>query len=149
MRPGCRQALIPLLGCGCLLLLLGVLGATCAVRTTISRYDAFARLDLSESTVVAGSADLDGDGVDDFVVGSPIRGAVWAVSGWDGEVIWSRKGGGGFGKSVALGSDRNGDGTAEVLVGDVGRRRVLALDGRDGEMVSRTTAPADLEGAFG
>lgn len=83
-------------------------------------------------TSVAGGSDLDGDGHDDIVVGTPLAdttsgsttvmnsGNVTAYSGADGSVLWSIDGGNpfdAFGQSVVVIGDINADGTADVAVG--------------------------------
>ncbi|RMH02695.1 MAG: hypothetical protein D6702_07995 [Planctomycetota bacterium] len=76
---------------------------------------------------VAGGMDLDGDGVNDYVVGSrffvvnglPV-GAVFAYSGASGAQLWRIDGPSAwshFGAAVDLAGDVDGDGTPDVLVG--------------------------------
>lgn len=71
-----------------------------------------------------GGQDVNGDGLDDLVIGSPEYGAglglVEVRSGADGSLLWSHTGGmplGRLGWSVALVGDADGDGRADVLVG--------------------------------
>ena len=76
---------------------------------------------------VAGLGDVDGDGVEDYAVGSPLdavagnyRGQVVVYSGKTGGVIYSHDGesdGDRFGWSVAGLGDINGDGRADYIVG--------------------------------
>lgn len=74
---------------------------------------------------VASLGDLDGDGVDDLVVGAPgydqfllgDRGAVYVFSGGTGAQLWKFVGGSGgnrFGSAVAGAGDVDGDGTPDV-----------------------------------
>ncbi|MEM7204006.1 MAG: integrin alpha [Planctomycetota bacterium] len=73
---------------------------------------------------VAGTGDVDGDGVGDVAVGAPLdtprfAGTAFVYSGVDGQKIFERSGDAdfdGFGRAVG-GGDVDGDGLAEVLVG--------------------------------
>jgi len=106
-------------------------------------------------TDVAGGRDLNGDGLDDFVVGIPEdntapvvikAGAVRAIAGDTGTTLWTAFGIqalSDFGWSVDLGGDLNGDGVPDVIVGtpkfdesftpDSGI--VQALSGSDGQLL--------------
>lgn len=76
---------------------------------------------------VANAGDVDGDGVDDQIVGAPFSnlngtngGAVFVYSGATGDLLWSRAGehaGDAFGWSVDGIGDITGDGKSEVIVG--------------------------------
>ena len=79
-------------------------------------------------TAVAGTGDADGDGVGDFLVGTPFAdpgglidaGAAFVHSGADGLEIGRLEGavaGMQFGFSVSGADDRNGDGNVELMVG--------------------------------
>jgi hypothetical protein len=80
--------------------------------------------DARLGSVLASGADLDGDGIHDFLIGIPDHsgplggeGAVFACSGVDGARIWERSGrfaDDRFGGAVAL-ADSDGDGVAELL----------------------------------
>ena len=103
---------------------------------------------LGES--VAALPDVDGDGVPDFVAGSPyaetrksmqMAGAVTAYSGKTGKVLWTAKGdaaSGCLGAAVAALPDVDGDGAADVVAGEPGfgpddKGRVLVLSGKTGK----------------
>ena len=97
--------------------------------------------------------DLNGDGVGDFVVGAYAddpggvdSGAVFAYSGVDGRLLWTRAGdaaGDNLGFSLAWVSDTDGDGRGEILAGAWGadgrsainRGEALLLDGDDGALL--------------
>jgi outer membrane protein assembly factor BamB len=95
------------------------------------------------------TADLDGDGTQDVVVGAGVedrRGAALALDGRTGRPLWRQE----FPDEVLTTSpvpDITGDGIAEILV--AGRKRlhdVLALSGKDGRPVwSLTRANPDVE----
>lgn len=77
---------------------------------------------------VDGGADVDGDGVPDFIVGSPLAspngvmnaGSAFVYSGSDGSLLYQINGtdsGQVFGVSVAMVGDVNGDNRADFLIG--------------------------------
>jgi FG-GAP repeat protein len=82
---------------------------------------------------VAGGGNMNGDGHNDFLIGSPKRtdssgntvGRVSAFSGKDGTKLWSVDGplvswggNGGFGTSITHAGDLDGDGLGDCVVGD-------------------------------
>ncbi|MES2642095.1 MAG: FG-GAP-like repeat-containing protein [Myxococcota bacterium] len=112
---------------------------------------------------VAGGEDLDGDGLDDFVVGAPksaeggdSSGAVYVASGpltgthslptatttlvGEDDADWA-------GSGLAVASDINGDGVADVLVAASGRGVVYVLYGPLGGRIDLSAADAMLTGA--
>lgn len=118
---------------------------------------------------VAGTGDIDGDGVADFVVGAPTAGdggMAFVYSGRDGALIQSftgtdSSGDSDFGLSVAGTGDVNGDGVPDILVGIVdiesaGEARLFSgadgallftIEGRPGDGIGRAVAgPGDLDG---
>ncbi len=102
--------------------------------------------DLPVSTVVASAGDLDGDGVEDIIAGSPnveSRGAAVVWSGATGAVIHELTGdeviNEGFASDVSGVGDLDGDGVDDLIVGARGTSTVLggagrvwALSGADG-----------------
>lgn len=80
-----------------------------------------------------GSADLDGDGIRELVVGS-WDGTLSAMK-LDGEVLWSVRGDGRL-RATPILADLDGDGHPEVL-GDWETGEVKVLDGRTGEEMWR------------
>jgi hypothetical protein len=102
-------------------------------------------LALSLGASVAGTVDLDNDGLVDYIVGAPgtsigndlLVGRMYVVSSQTGTIIYSRDGRGAqdmFGFSVAKGLDYNLDGFDDVLVGaphaTTGRGTSLGDEGR-------------------
>ena len=108
---------------------------------------------LKPYTGVSGSSfaapgDLDGDSVDDFIVGSPWQDRIDAISGKDGQVLWSYGNTARLGFSLAAMDDIDGDGVRDVLVGAPEQRNVtpgvgvvLALSGATGAFLYRVVAP--------
>ncbi|HET6201944.1 MAG TPA: FG-GAP-like repeat-containing protein [Planctomycetota bacterium] len=71
-------------------------------------------------TSVAGSGDLNSDGIPDFIVGAPGQPGVYAFSGSTGSLLLTLTGlvaPEGFGSAVAGGGDVNGDGSPDLVVG--------------------------------
>jgi hypothetical protein len=113
-------------------------------------------------TALAEAADLNSDGVVDYVIGSPqpfgsAAGRLEARSGANGALLWSRDGSLGdvYGNSVAVLGDVDGDGLDDVAVGapqdwltGIGPCYVELLSGTDGSVLARIEAqPGAL--AFG
>jgi len=86
--------------------------------------------DISDGTLgdefgrsLAGIADINGDGMDDFLIGAPglgvgLRGSVFVCSGASGTIIRRIDGEhGGFGTAIGRTGDLDGDGTEEIVVG--------------------------------
>ncbi|HET6203469.1 MAG TPA: DUF1028 domain-containing protein [Planctomycetota bacterium] len=104
-------------------------GATGSAILAVSGTDAAERFGAS----VAGAGDLNGDGIPDFLVGSPGGGggSARAFSGADGSPLhlWTGEDAGdGLGSSVASTEDADGDGVPEVLLGAPGADPVGVLD---------------------
>lgn len=92
------------------------------------------------------SADLNGDNMDDVVVGTTGGDrSVWALSGADGEMLWKFEtnmyGDGGWVYQVHSKQDFNDDGIPDVLAAcgddgqDSGPKRIFCLDGTNGDML--------------
>lgn len=109
--------------------------------------------------------DIDGDGVDDLIVGSPADGwwgEVFAISSTDwASLLWYQNGGmtltaEGFGGVVATGGDINGDGFADVIVGAppriqnyyYGAGAAYVLDGKTGRFLYELPG-STIDGAIG
>lgn len=124
-------------------------GATNAVLHDVTATVGFA-------SSVTGGGDLDGDGLSDFVAaaqggGDPATqpGKVWAFSGADGSVLWTREGaapGARLGAGLGVVGDVNGDGRADVSACATGIAEGYLLDGADGSTI-HTFLPAVPEEA--
>jgi FG-GAP repeat protein len=105
------------------------------------------------SSVRSLEGDVDGDGVDDFIVGSPGNDAAFVISSAGGVVLFSNNGqnGAGFGTSVCRGGDLDNDGTVDYLVGgpdyvDAGGNksgRITAFSGKNGNKLWSVDGTAD------
>ena len=101
---------------------------------------------------VAGSGDVDGDGVDDWIIGAPGNdengsnaGKVLVYSGSSQALLWSKTGeaeGDRFGWSVACAGDVNEDGFDDVIAGapwndahGENAGRAYVLDGQNGSVI--------------
>jgi hypothetical protein len=90
-------------------------------------------------------ADLDGDGIDDFIVGAPAVVSAYVYSGATGAPLFSKTGqaGSAFGFAVSRGGDIDGDHVCDFLIGSpdyddaaLGRvGRVSAFSGADGKKI--------------
>ena len=97
--------------------------------------------------------DLDGDGVDDFVVGAPWSDTAYVCSGATGTVIFTKSGqvGSQFGASVSRGGNLDGDGKADFVVGSPyyvdgsgsTTGRIAAFAGKDGSKLWAIDGAAD------
>jgi hypothetical protein len=106
------------------------------------------------SSVRSLEADLDGDGVDDFIVGAPgYSGFAFVISSKQNVVLFSNQGqnGAGLGTDVCRGGDLDNDGTADYLVSspdyvDSGGNktgRVTAFSGANGNKLWAVDGAAD------
>jgi FG-GAP repeat len=108
---------------------------------------------------VAGLGDVNGDGVNDMVVGSPKKdteeglvdvGSALIFSGANGSLIRSldppAQGGaeanGRFGTAVANAGDVNGDGVSDILIGAPGDSRAYVFNGATGALIFTISSPA-------
>ena len=108
--------------------------------------------------VVAGIADVNGDGTPDLLVGEPKRdvdedvqdtGAAYLFSGADGTLLrtllppsQNGKGANGrFGEALADAGDLNQDGVDDILVGAPGNGRVYIVSGATGAVLQTVSSP--------
>jgi FG-GAP repeat len=106
---------------------------------------------------VAGAGDVDGDGLEDIIVGSPLEstngtysGGARVYSGADGQLLYTILGegpGDGLGVAVGGGQDVNGDGFDDFIVGVPGdfvlnRGSVRVHSGKDGSLLRKLTGAA-------
>lgn len=110
---------------------------------------------------ISRSADLDGDGTADFLVGLPTfggTGRVVALRGTDGTILWSyltpAQAGGNFGHAVDIVGNLDGDGLPDFVVGEPqadsnsGRAHVVSTSNRVllTTLISARSAPDDRFG---
>lgn len=116
---------------------------------------------------VAGLGDVNGDGVNDFLVGIPKKdsagglsevGTAYVFSGKTGNLIRSldppSQGGaeanGLFGEAVANAGDVNHDGVSDILIGAPGQSHAFVFSGANGGLLFTLSSPkADLPPSFG
>jgi hypothetical protein len=93
---------------------------------------------------VDGGGDINGDGIDDYLVGAPSFdsaiysiGRAYVYSGFDGSVIRTHDGrwSGMMGWSVAMMGDINGDGHADYAIGEPRAYRTHIYSGLDGSQL--------------
>jgi len=103
--------------------------------------EAFSPTDVQPSGVMTSSGDLNGDGVEDVVIGSGTEDrAVYGLSGTDGDLLWrwDARNVGAEGRIVRIAADHdlNGDGANDPVIlirpDDEGQHRLVRLDGATG-----------------
>jgi len=123
------------------------------------RHAAIYTLTLNVATAQYGSSvrslqnDLDGDGVDDFIVGAPGADTVYILSGKTGSTIFLVQGHSGdqFGTSVSRAGDVDGDGFVDFAIGSpqfvnssgITTGRVSVYSGKDGSVIRAVNGAAD------
>jgi len=103
---------------------------------------------------VAGSPDLDGDGLGDLIVGAYSENSAYVFSGADGSLLYDLRPGqsaGRFGTGVASIPDMNDDGISDIAVGADGysaeRGQVYLFSGATGERLVQFGHPRPFSGA--
>ncbi len=90
-------------------------------------------------TSVAGIGDVNGDGVDDGVVGVPgatRKGASFVFSGFDGSLLFTLANDmNSVGSAVACAGDANGDGTNDILITSLPGNTVFLFSGATGSLL--------------
>ncbi len=118
-------------------------GATGTVVYTLNGSVGGMRLGYS----VAGTGDVDGDGIPDFVVGSLVNEAR-VYSGATGGLLYTLAPGYGlFGQAVAGAGDVNADGNADLVVGAPGSQVALVYSGATGNTLYTLAAAFALFGS--
>ncbi|MGH8094397.1 MAG: FG-GAP-like repeat-containing protein [Chthoniobacterales bacterium] len=131
--------------------------------------DPTAEEDGKFGTAVAALGDVDGDGVADFVVGTPGKdiggedgipnvGIAYVFSGKTGQVIRTlndpprggAEAGAAFGSAIANAGDVDGDGVCDIAIGAPGEGRVHVFSGKTGNLLYSIISPvADALPSFG
>ncbi len=97
---------------------------------------------------IRSAGDLDSDLIPDLLVGATLGGQgggtygeLYAVSGADGQTIWSATGDGYFGWTIAAGHDLSGDGIPDVATLASRDQQVHLLSGADGTFIGARDVP--------